>query len=129
MMRILLVDDHAHFRKQLRRLIETQADWEVCCEAADGKEAVEKHRTVNPHLTIMDFNMPGLDGLNASRQILRKKPDAPILMVSVFASQQLADEAKKAGIKGFCPKSEAECIIEAVEMLLRGKKYFPPVVH
>ena len=77
----------------------------------------------------MDFNMPGLDGLNASREILRKRPDAPILMVSIFASQQLADEAKKAGIQGFCPKSEAECIIEAVEMLLRGKKYFPPVVH
>jgi len=77
----------------------------------------------------MDFNMPGLDGLNASRQILRKKLDAPILMVSVFASQQLADEAKRAGIKGFCPKSEAECIIEAIEMLLPGQKYFPPVVH
>jgi len=128
-MRILLVDDHPHFRKQLRCLIETQADRKGCCEAADGKEAVEKHHAVKPHLTIMDFNMPGLDGLSASRQILSYKPDAPILMVSVFASQQLADQAKKAGIKGFCPKSEAECIIEAIEMLLRGKKYFPPVVH
>jgi DNA-binding NarL/FixJ family response regulator len=110
-------------------LIETQDDWEVCCEAADGKEAVEKHRTTNSHLTIMDFNMPGLDGLTASRQILRKKPDAPILMVSVFASRQLADEAKKAGIKGFCPKSEADCILEAIEVLLRGEKYLPLVVH
>jgi DNA-binding NarL/FixJ family response regulator len=128
-MRILLVDDHPHFRKQLRCLIETQADWEVCCEAADGQEAVDKHQTLNPHLTIMDFNMPGLDGLNASREILRKKPDATILMVTVFASKQLAAEAQKAGIKGFCPKSEAECIIEAIEMLLHGKKYFHPVVH
>lgn len=128
-MRILLVEDHPDFRKQLLCLIETQDDWEVCCEAADGKEAVEKHRTTNPHLTIMDFDKPGLHGLTASRQILRKKPDAPILMVSVFAPRQLADEAKKAGIKWFCPKSEAECILEAVEVLLRGGKYFSPVVH
>jgi DNA-binding NarL/FixJ family response regulator len=80
--------------------------------------------TAHPHLTIMDFNVPGLDGWNASREILRKKPDAPILMVSVFASQQLADEAKKAGIQGFCPKSEAECIIEAVECYCAAKSIF-----
>jgi two-component system, chemotaxis family, chemotaxis protein CheY len=66
---------------------------------------VEKYGPVNPQLTVMDFNMPGLDGLKASREILTKNPDAPILMVTVFNSPQLAGEAKRAGIKGSVRKS------------------------
>jgi len=129
MTRIFIVDDHQQFRGELRSLVEAHNDWVVCCEAADGQEAVEKHGTVDPHITVMDFNMPVLDGLKASRLILVKHPDATILMVTVMASRQLADEAKKAGIKGFCAKGHARCIIDAIETLLRGETYFPIQVH
>ncbi|MDP9161566.1 MAG: response regulator transcription factor [Acidobacteriota bacterium] len=125
MARIFIVDDHEPFRKKLRLLIEAQEDWEVCCEAADGTEAVDKHCSVKPHLTIMDFNMPGLDGLRASRKILANCPKATILMITVFASRQLADEAKRVGIKGFCSKINVDCITEAITTVLAGKTYFP----
>jgi DNA-binding NarL/FixJ family response regulator len=103
---------------------ESQDDWKVCCEAVDGSEAVEKYGPANPQLTVMDFNMPGLDGLKASREILTKNPNAPILMVTVFNSSQLAEEAKRAGIKGFCSKIHIDCITEAIRALLQGRTYF-----
>jgi DNA-binding NarL/FixJ family response regulator len=129
MTRIFIVDDHKQFRGKLRSLVETHRDWVVCCEAADGLEAVEKHGSVAPHVTVMDFSMPVLDGLKASRLILVKHPDATILMVTVTVSPQLAHEAKKAGIKGFCHKEHGHCIIDAIEALLRGETYFPSQVH
>jgi DNA-binding NarL/FixJ family response regulator len=73
----------------------------------------------------MDFDMPELNGLEASRAILRKCPDAPILLLTIFASTQLASQAKKHGIKGFCSKVQIDCIAEAIKALLRGASYFP----
>ena len=123
--RILIVDDHPYFRVHLRNLLESEEEWEVCGEAENGKEAVEKHSSVQPHVTIMDFNMPELNGLDASRAILRKCPDARILLLTIFASTQLAIQAQKHGIKGFCSKVQIDCITEAIKALLRGESYFP----
>jgi DNA-binding NarL/FixJ family response regulator len=105
-----------------------QRDWVVCCEAVNGKEAVEKHPH-EAHVTLMDFNMPEMDGLKASRLILLKCPDASILMVTVFWSTQLLVEARKAGLKGVCSKSESDHILEGIDTLLRGETYFPAQVH
>lgn len=105
-----------------------QRDWVVCCEAENGKEAVEKHPR-DAHVTLMDFNMPEMDGLKASRLILRKSPDASILMVTVFWSPQLCEEARKAGLKGLCSKGESEHILDGIETLLRGETYFPSHVN
>ena len=126
--KIFIVDDHDHVRRHLRRLIELKRDWVVCCEAANGKEAVEKHPR-DAHVTLMDFNMPEMDGLKASRLILLKCPDASILMVTVFWSTQLCDEARKAGLKGVCSKGESDHILEGIEKLLRGETYFPALVN
>jgi DNA-binding NarL/FixJ family response regulator len=123
--RIFIVDDHHHYRLQLRTLLESVEDWEVCGEAENGWEAVEKHSWIQPHVTVMDFSMPELNGLHASRAILRKCPEATILLLTLFATSQLAVQAKREGIKGFCSKTQIDCITLAIHSLLRGETYFP----
>jgi DNA-binding NarL/FixJ family response regulator len=128
--RILIVDDHNQFRAQLRTLLESIEEWQVCGEAQNGVEAVEKHCDIQPHVTVMDFNMPDINGLLASREIIRKCPEAAILLLTVFASAQLAARAKREGIKGFCSKTEVDYITLAIQTLLRGETYFPkPFTH
>jgi DNA-binding NarL/FixJ family response regulator len=122
---ILIVDDHHQFRARLRTLLESVEQWEVCGEAQNGTEGVEKHCQIRPHVTVMDFNMPDINGLMASREILRKHPEATILLLTVFASSQLAVRAKREGIKGLCSKTQIDCITDAIETLLRGETYFP----
>ena len=123
--RIFIVDDHHYFRAQLRGLLESVEEWEVCGEAENGREAIEKHSFFQPHVTVMDFNMPELNGLHASRAILRKCPDAPILLLTIFATSELASQAKKEGIRGICSKIQTNCITQAITSLLRGECYFP----
>jgi DNA-binding NarL/FixJ family response regulator len=122
---ILIADDHSFYRAQLRTLLESVQNWQVCAEAVNGTEAVEMHSYFEPDITVMDFNMPEVNGLLASREILRKSPAANILMLTVFASSQLAARAKREGIKAFCSKTDMPCIILAIESLLRGETYFP----
>jgi DNA-binding NarL/FixJ family response regulator len=124
MTRILLVDDHNLMRQQLRQTIQKREQWEVCGEAADGREAVYKHSVLKPHLTVMDYQMPLLDGLQASRLILKQHPSARILMITVSASWQLMEGVKRAGLKGFCSKHDVDALCEAVETILRGETYF-----
>jgi DNA-binding NarL/FixJ family response regulator len=125
LIRILIVDDHNQFRAQLKTLLESIEEWQVCGEAQNGAEAVEKHWNIQPHVTVMDFNMPDINGLLASREIIRKCPEAAILLLTVFASAQLAARAKREGIKGFCSKTEVDCITLVIQTLLRGETYFP----
>jgi DNA-binding NarL/FixJ family response regulator len=123
--RIFIVDDHHHVRLQLRHLLESVTEWEVCGEAVNGWEAVEKHPSFQPHVTVMDFNMPVLNGLEAARLILQQCPDAAILLVTAFTSSELALQARIHGIKGYCSKSQTHCIMQAIASLLRGESYFP----
>ena len=125
MIRILIVDDHHQFRVLLKTVLESVKEWQVCGEAQNGVEAIEKHYRIQPHVTVMDFNMPDLNGLLASREILRKYPNAIILLVTIHVSAQLAQQAKNEGIKGYCAKTQADCITSAIESLLRGETYFP----
>ena len=96
-------------------MLESVEEWQVCGEAKNGVDAVEKHYHVQPDTTVMDFNMAGLNGLLASREILRKYPDATILMLTGFDSQMLAARAKTEGIRGFCSKTQPEYIIDALQ--------------
>jgi two-component system, NarL family, invasion response regulator UvrY len=124
MPRLLIVDDHEAVRKQLRRVFEQTVTYQVCAEAADGLDAVHKFRQAKPDLIVMDFNMPRLNGIDASRKILKDAPETPILMLTVFTSEQLIREAKHVGIRGFCSKSELPCIMDAVQALVDGQDYF-----
>lgn len=78
MPRLLIVDDHEAVRKQLRRVFEQNENYQVCGEASDGLEAVTKFQDARPDVVVMDFNMPGLNGIEASRTILKRAPETPI---------------------------------------------------
>ena len=125
MVRIFVVDDNAMIRSHLRSALERQDDWVVVGEADNGSHAVENWNEVSPNLTVMDFVMPEMDGLEAARQLRRNHPEAQILMVTIDPSQQLAQEAEKAGIRGLVAKADLRSLFAAVEALLKGKKYFP----
>jgi len=122
---IFLVDDSQLMRQQIRRLVEEKDCWCVAAEAENGKDAVSRFPEVMPDVTVMDFEMPEMNGLEAARAILKEFPKAAILMLSVHIPGQLAQEARKAGIKGACPKSEMWCLQDAIRALLRGETYFP----
>lgn len=124
-MRILVVDDNPAVRNYLRALLEQQGTWQVCDEARTGGEALQRLQKTPPDLILLDFQMPDLNGLEVARQIARLCPQVPILMVTIHLSKQLAEEARKVGIRGTCAKSDVGSIVEAVEALLHQGTYFP----
>jgi DNA-binding NarL/FixJ family response regulator len=122
--RILVVDDSALMRHSLRTLLEAQDDWKVCDEASDGREAVEKFDKNKFDVIVLDFQMPGMNGLDAAKLITQRSPSTPILMVTLHDSPQLAEEARKVGIRGVCPKTDVEGVVEGVTTILDNKPYF-----
>jgi len=105
--RIFIADDHEVVRKGLCSLLQAQPDWEVCGEAADGREAVEKAQQLKPDVVILDIGMPSLNGLEATRQILRGNPLQRVLILTVTDAEQLIEEVLKAGARGFVLKADA----------------------
>lgn len=123
--RIFIADDHEVVRKGLMSLLEKHADWEVCGEAAEGREAVDKVAKLKPHVVVLDIGMPNLNGLEATRQILKDNPDARVLILTLHDSDHLVREVLNAGARGFLLKSDAaRDLVAAVEALLRDKTYF-----
>jgi DNA-binding NarL/FixJ family response regulator len=122
---IFLVDDSQLMRQQLRKLVEQKDCWRVSGEAENGKDAVDNFAELMPDVTVMDFEMPEMNGLEAAKTILKQYPQAAILMLSIHIPGQLAQEARKIGIRGACPKAEMWCLQEAIHALLRGETYFP----
>src|SRR5215470_13386048 len=123
--RILVADDHEVVRRGLCALLGSQPDWEVCGEAGDGREAVEKARTLKPDAAILDIGMPLLNGLEATRQIRKADPHIRVLILTLHESDQVVREVLDAGARGFLLKSDAaRDLAAAVEALRRDKTYF-----
>lgn len=125
MIRILIVDDNAAVRHYLRALLEQQSTWRVSDEARTGGEALQRVKNNPPDMILLDFQMPDLNGLDVAREINKMFPEIPILMVTIHLSKQLADEARRVGIRGACAKSDVGSIVEAVDALLHAGTYFP----
>lgn len=124
MKRILIADDNASVRRGLRSLIATHLDWDVCGEAANGREAIDRARELHPDLLLLDLVMPGMNGLDAGRELARVEPDLPILLCSVQLSTFVVDEAEKAGIQGAVSKSKVSQIIDGISALLRHERFY-----
>jgi DNA-binding NarL/FixJ family response regulator len=125
-MRCLLVDDHESVRMGVTAILSSRPNIEVCGEAANGQEAVEKARDLKPDLIIMDVNMPVLDGIHSAKEIRAFLPDVPILFFSMHDGVYLVHEAKMAGGQGFVNKSDARAtLLDAVDALVKKQTYFP----
>jgi DNA-binding NarL/FixJ family response regulator len=124
-LRILIADDHALVRHGLRSVLETQPGWSVCGEAQDGREAVKLGLKLRPDIFLLDVTMPELNGLDATRQICRNLPGAPILILTMHESEELCGEAVQAGASGCVLKSDSpRQLLAAVEAVAAGGKYF-----
>lgn len=127
MTRILLVDDNPAVRRYLRAILEQQESWRVSSEARSGAEALHNVLESPPDLVVLDYRMPDLNGVEVAKQISQMYPKIPILMVTLHLSRQLADAAREAGVRGACAKQDIGSVVEAVDLLLHDKTYFPPI--
>jgi DNA-binding NarL/FixJ family response regulator len=124
-LRILLADDHEMVRKGLRATIEAHRGWEICGEARTGREAVVKARELRPDIVIMDFGMPELNGMEATRQIRETLDRTEVLILTMHDSEKLVREILAAGARGYLLKTDAgEFLIAAVQALSEHKPYF-----
>ncbi len=127
MTRILIVDDNPTVRRYLRAVLEQQDSWRVSGEARSGTEALQRVSEAPPDLIVMDYRMPDLNGLDVAKRIFNTFPKIPILMVTLHLSRQLADAAREAGVRGACAKQDIGSVVEAVDVLLHERTYFPPI--
>jgi DNA-binding NarL/FixJ family response regulator len=118
-MKVLIVDDSALVRRAVRLLFETDDVFEVCGEAENGREAIEKTTELRPELVIMDLAMPVLNGLDATRAIKRIKPGVPVILFSGFSSVLEEKEAQSVGISALVSKSNPSILVDVAHQLLR----------
>jgi DNA-binding NarL/FixJ family response regulator len=124
LVRIFIVDDSATARTALKIALEQRSEWVVVGEAVDGHHALATFHLHTPHLTLMDFIMPRMNGLETARHLTSRHPDVLVPMVTTDPSKQLEKEARRAGIKGLCAKNEMHCLKKAVETVLAGGTFF-----
>lgn len=115
-MRILIVDDSDFARTGIKVLLAGRTDCEICGEANDGKQAVMKAIDLNPDLIILDYSMPGMDGLHVAEEIYKARPSALILICTLFPSRELEKEAMKYGVSHVISKVEmSKSLIALIE--------------
>ncbi len=127
--RILLADDHVLIRAGLRMVVDAQPDFTVVGEAGDGREAVAMAESLKPDVLVLDIGMPGLNGIEAARQIREKLPEAQIVMLSMHSDEGYVLRALKAGAKAYLLKDSAETdLARAIRAAADGKSFFSPAV-
>lgn len=127
--RVLLADDHSVVRKGLRMQLQQQEQFEVVAEAANGREAVQLAETENPDVVIMDIVMPGLSGIEATAQIVRRNPRTGVVIFSMHADDTYLSRALAAGAKGYLLKDGEDLdLTRAVEAAAEGKPFFSPTI-
>ncbi len=123
--RILLADDHNVVRRGLRLLLESQPDFQVVAEAADGKQAVEQAEATRPDIIIVDIAMPNLSGIEAAQRICSLFPQTGIVVLSMHSDEAYVLRALKAGARGYLLKDSVEGdLIEAIKAVHQGKTFF-----
>jgi len=123
-LKVLLVDDHAVVREGYRRLLERSSQIEVVGEAADAASAYQAFAEHTPDVVVMDISLPGVSGIEATRRLLARRPEARILIFSIHDEAVFALRALEAGARGYLTKASApDTLVDAVEIVAQGKSY------
>lgn len=117
LLRILIVDDSTHVRRALRTCLELTPNWEVCGEAENGQTGIDMVRASRPDIVLLDYAMPGMNGLEAARQMAVASPDSAMLLFTMFASDQLSELARSVGIRQVISKAVGGigAIVQAIQ--------------
>jgi DNA-binding NarL/FixJ family response regulator len=127
--KILIADDHEMVRQGLRRVISEADRWDIVGEAVDGRQAVELAQKTRPDVVVIDYSMPNLNGLEATRQIRAALPSTEVLILTMHDSESLVREVLSAGAKGYLLKSDAgRVLLQGIETLLQHRPYFSPTI-
>jgi two-component system, NarL family, response regulator NreC len=128
-LRVLLGDDHTVLRHGLRKILEDRRDWHVVAEAGNGRDAVREALALAPDVAVLDIGMPLLNGIEATRQIVRRAPSVRVLILSMHSDQVYVTQAIQAGARGYLLKESAGAeLLEAISALAAGKSYFSQAV-
>ena len=126
---IVVVDDHDIVRRGVRALLDAQQQYEVVAEGATGREAVELARQRHADIVVLDLSLPEMNGLDATRQIIKDSPGTEVLILTMHHSEELAREVLKAGARGYVLKSDADRnLVPAIENLRRHRPYLASAV-
>lgn len=126
---LLIVDDHTLFREGLRALFSTIEDIDLVGEATTGKEAIELAEEIQPDVILMDIDMPGISGVQATRSILRKTPSIGIVMVTMLEDDASVFSAMRAGARGYVLKgAQPDELVQTIRAVARGQVLFGPAI-
>src|ERR1700727_3402466 len=127
---VLLVDDHSLVRRGFRRMLEDEVDMEVVGEAGDGEETIKTANQFRPQVIVMDCPLPGMNGLQATRQIIEDSPDTAVLMLSMHSESTWVRQAIEAGAKGYVLKNALDLELgPAIRKVAAGETVFDPQVE
>jgi DNA-binding NarL/FixJ family response regulator len=125
MISVLIADDHDLMRQGIRSILESNSSFEICDEARDGQEAVDKAIEHTPNVAVLDVSMPGMNGLDATRQIRRQLPDTEVLIFTVHDTDSMVRDVLDAGARGYVLKSDAAThLVAAIEAVAQHNLYF-----
>jgi len=128
--RLLVVDDHFVVRIGLASALNLEPDMEVVAEAKDGREALDLYDKHTPDVVVMDYQLPHLNGAEATTAIRAKHPGAKIIILSVYKGEEDVHRAVQAGAAGYLPKSsEPQELLEAIRVIHKGRRYFPKAIN
>lgn len=125
--RVLIADDHALFRYGLKTMLRSEEDFEVAGEAATGEEAVERTAELKPDIVLMDIQMPGINGIEATERIVRDDPDVGVVVVTMFEEDDSVFAAMRAGARGYVLKgADADEVLTVLRAVANGEAHFGP---
>jgi len=128
MIRILSADDHPLLRKGIAAVLNAEPDMKLVAEASNGEEAIEKFRIHRPDVTLMDLQMPGLNGVEAMNRILVEFPDARIIVLTTYSGDAQVLRALRAGARAYILKGHDRELLETIHLVMQGRKRIPPEV-